>query len=142
MEEPNKACHTTATSPHVGGVFSWFHGFTPVSSFAVAGSGVCTLTLARRMKNADSSVGPWAVALQKIPKSESSVIRVGEVGVLRGSGVIRLASLGSCVIPVGDIKSQRDFRVSRLPIHDPPDTQASLRSFRSRVPQQDRLTRR
>jgi hypothetical protein len=28
-------------------VVSWFHGFTPVSTLALAGSGVCTLTFGR-----------------------------------------------------------------------------------------------
>jgi len=118
------------------------------------------------MKNSDSSIGPRAAALQKTAKNESRVIRVGEFGVLRSSGIRRLAGFGSCVtrvgefrglrsssgfristsgscvIRVGDFKPQRDFRNSRLPTGVSSGIQEQIIQVRSRVPEQDWLTSR
>jgi len=80
--------------------------------------------------------------LSTILKSASRVIRVGEFRVFRDSTFYRLASSGSCVMPVGDFERLRDFRVSRLPIHDPSDNQEAFLHIGSRFHMKIRRTRR
>jgi len=80
--------------------------------------------------------------LSTILKLASRVIRVGEFRVLRDPAVVRFAGSDSCVMPVGDFWPLRDFRYSRLPIHDPSDNQEAFLHIGSRFHMKIRRTRR
>jgi len=80
--------------------------------------------------------------LSTILKLASRVIRVGEFRVLRDPAVLRFASSGSRVMPVGYFERLRDFRDSRLPIHVTSDNQEAFLHIRSRFHKKIRRTRR